>query len=104
MTPKQEDILKQEFKVNEHFAISRGDYENMPDPMLAWNWTDEQMRELAGLTNQNLCLYDKNDPEGMEDDFWKTMEDCAVYLGMRYYEDMDDNEIAELDKEFAKLK
>jgi len=96
--------LNKEFKVNEHFSIRRCDYEDMPDPMLAWNWSDEKMQELAELTSKNLCRYDKTDPEGMEDDFWKTMEEAAVYMGMKYYEDMEDDELAELDEQFKNIK
>ena len=104
MTPKQEAILKQEFKVNEHFSISRGDYEGMPDSMLAWTWSDDRMTELAARINQNLAPWDDSNPEGMDDDFWKTMEDEAVRMGMEYYEDFDDDYCAELEYKWNQMK
>lgn len=110
MNKKQEELLKKEFKVNEHFSISRGDYEGMPCAMLAWNWSDEKMQELANRTKQamgDLDIYDldnKFDKEEMEDNFWINMETEAVHMGMEYYEDMTDERLAELKKEFDKIK
>lgn len=104
MNEKQKALLEKEFKVNEHFAISRSDYENMPCPMLAWTWSDERMQQLAGNIGQSLTRYDANDPDGMDDDFWKTMEDEAVRMGMEYYEDFDDDYRAELQYDWMNLK
>ena len=104
MNDKQKEILEKQFKVNEHFAISRSDYENMPCPMLAWTWSDERMQQLAGNIGQSLVRWDENDPEGMEDNFWKTMEDEAVRMGIAYYEDLDDDERASLEYEWKNLK
>lgn len=100
MTERQEAILNREFKVNEHFSIKRGDYENMPCPMLAWTWSDERMTQLAENINANLARYDANDPDGMDDDFWSTMENEAVKMGMEYYEDFDDDYRASLEYEW----
>ena len=97
MTDKQKEILNKEFKVNKHFSITRGDYEGMPSPMLAWTWSDERMTLLAANINANLARYDANDPEAMDDDFWYTMEGEAVKMGMEYYEDFDDDYCAELE-------
>lgn len=104
MEKRQKELLEKEFKVNEHFAITRGDYENMPCPMLAWTWSDERMKELAERISQSLVRWDENDPEGMEDDFWKTMENEAVSMGMEYYEDFDDDYRAELEYDWMNLK
>lgn len=104
MNEKQQAIMEKEFKVNEHFSIRRSDYENMPAPMLAWTWSDKRMETLAANICQDLCPYDANDPEGMEDDFWKTMEDEAVRMGMEYYEDFDDDYCAELEYDWMQVK
>lgn len=104
MEKRQKELLEKEFKVNEHFAIKRGDYENMPCPMLAWTWSDERMTELAANISQSLARWDAGDPEGMEDDFWKTMEDEAVRMDMAYYEDLDDDERASLEYDWMNLK
>ena len=109
MTPKQEAILKQEFKVNEHFSISRGDYEGMPDPMLAWTWSDERMAELAKNIATELAQYSYANEgkdalqEEQDDAFWKEMENCAVRMGMEYYEDFDDGYRAELEYKWMQL-
>ena len=104
MNVKQKEIMEKEFKVNEHFSISRGDYENMPCSMFAWKWSDKRMEELASNIAKNLCPYDENDEEGMEDDFWKTMEDEAVRMGMEYYEDFEDDYIAEIEYDWINIK
>lgn len=104
MNKTQEQLLTKQFKVNEHFAITRADYEDMPDPMLAFTWSDERMEELARRIASNLCPYDENDPEGMEDDFWKEMEDEAVRMGMEYYEDFTDDEFDSINKVWDNIK
>jgi hypothetical protein len=104
MNKKQETILNKEFKVNDHFCITRSDYEDMPCAMMAWNWTDEQMQKLASNIAVELCEYDENDEEGMDDDFWKTMENVAVRMGMAYYEDMTDEEFNKQNEEWEKIK
>lgn len=98
MNKRQKELLDKEFKVNKHFSITRGDYEGMPDPLIAFTWSDEQMKQLAKNISNELCPYDKNDPEGMEDDFWATMENVAVRMGMEYYEDLDPNGEEEYEK------
>ena len=110
MNKKQQELIEKEFKVNDEFSISRGDYESMPCPMLAWNWTDEKMQELANRVAKELTLYNFGDSdcadrkEQIEDAFWKEMENVAVSMGMEYYEDMEDEEIARLDKEWENIK
>ncbi len=104
MNDRQKNILEKKFRVNEHFSISRGDYENMPDPLFAWKWSDNRMEELASKIAKELCPYDENDEEGMEDDFWCTMEDEAVKMGMEYYEDFEDDYIAEIEYDWLHLK
>lgn len=104
MNKTQEQLLTKRFKVNERFTIAREDYENMPDPMLAFTWSDERMEELARRIAPNLCPYDENDPEGMEDDFWKEMEDEAVRMGMEYYEDFSKEESDAIEEKWNSIK
>lgn len=109
MNDKQKQLLEKEFKVNDEFSISRGDYESMPCPMLAWTWSDEQMEELAKniaveLTNYN---YDETSPDYQwrkRDNFWIEMENCAVRLGMEYYEDFDEDYLAELEYDWLSVE
>ena len=87
--------------------ISRGDYEGMSMPMYAGEFDDSQMRELAekiylcltneyGYTDKELEKYfndqTANKDEDLDDAFWKEMEEIAVQMGMRYYEDMTEEE------------
>ena len=100
------------FQINGLDIVSRGDYESMPCPMYAGEFDDDQMQDLAetiylalhngygyGLdvdnyfSNSNLMM--ETNPylyEDIDDAFWKEMEDIAVAMGMRYYEDMTDEE------------
>lgn len=87
--------------------ISRGDYEGLPIPMYAGEFDDSQMRKLAEkiylcLTNEyrytdrELEKYfndqTANKDDELDDAFWKEMEEIAVKMGMRYYEDMTEEE------------
>lgn len=93
MNKKQQEILNKEFKVNDYFTISRGDYEGFPCAMVAYNWTDEQMQELAKEIGKELEGYnDDSNSEDYYDDFWITMENIAVRKGMQYYEDLSDED------------
>lgn len=93
--------------------VSRGDYENMPAPMYAGEFDDEKMTELARLIyqmlNTNYGYTDKelekyfndmsaNVNEDLDIAFWREMEEIAVQMGMRYYEDMTDEEFEEISK------
>ena len=54
MTQKQIEILEKEFDVfgiPDSLTITRSTYETLPCAMLAWNWSDEQMEELAKNIN-----------------------------------------------------
>ena len=91
--------------------VSRGDYEGMSMPMYAGEFDDDQMNELArliyqmlnsnyGYTEEDLEDYfnhnNPNKDEDLDNAFWKEMEEIAVQMGMRYYEDMTDEEYNEL--------
>ena len=93
--------------------VSRGDYEGMSAPMYAGEFDDDKMTELAEkiylcLTNQyrytdrELEKY-FNDPSSTIDydldmTFWREMENIAIEMGMRYYEDMTDEEYQKICK------
>ena len=96
--------------------VSRGDYENMSCPMYAGEFDDEKMTELARLIyqmlNSNYRYTDRelekyfNDPSANIDEdldiaFWREMEEIAVQMGMRYYEDMTDEEFEEISKKYG---
>jgi len=98
------DSLHKEF-ISGGVVITRYDYESMPCPMYAIEFTDEQMQELTNKTANILSSqygyneYEisrlKEDSQEMEDyynAFWREMEECAVAMGMRYYEDISDEE------------
>ena len=107
-TSKKDKLLQKEFKVNEDFSVARGDYESLPCPMLAWTWTDAQMEALAKDIANELSQYSYDDSHDIqdqkEDAFWKEMEDCAVAMGMEYYEDMTDEEYYQHEKDWQNLK
>lgn len=91
--------------------VSRGDYEGLPCPMYASEFDDDQMSELArliyqmlnsqyGYTDRELEKYFNDQTANIDEDldkaFWKEMEEIAVQMGMRYYEDMSEEEYKEV--------
>lgn len=94
--------------------ISRGDYESMPAPMYAGEFDDDQMTELAeriylclsneySYSKEKLEKYFNYNPNDLVDydldmAFWREMENIAIEMGMRYYEDMTDEEYNEIIK------
>ena len=91
--------------------VSRGDYEGLPCPMYAGEFDDDQMSELArliyqmlnsqyGYTDRELEKYFNDQTANIDEDldkaFWKEMEEIAVQMGMRYYEDMSEEEYNEV--------
>lgn len=93
--------------------VSRGDYEGMSAPMYAGEFDDDKMTELArliyqmlninyGYTDKELEKYFNDMSANVDEDldiaFWKEMEEIAVQMGMRYYEDMTDEEYNEIIK------
>lgn len=85
--------MTKEFSTNfQNFTITRGDYESMPCPMNTSKFDDDKMQKLADLIGEELKQYrfDEQSPyykDDVDDAFWKEMEDCAVEMGMTYYED-----------------
>ena len=98
------DSLKKEF-VSGGVGITREDYESMPCAMYAMEFTDDQMQELVNRVADVLssqygyneyeisCLEeDSQELEDYYEAFWREMENIALDMGMRYYEDMSDEE------------
>ena len=83
------NYLEKEFRVNDEFSITRADYEDMPAPMAARYWSDEQMQELANGIKLAIMTHDIEDCECDWDIYWEEMERVAVNMGMVYYEDMN---------------
>ena len=96
--------LKKEFTSN-GVILSREDYESLPCAMYAMEFTDKQMQTLVeniacvmggcyGYTEYEIsCLEeDSQELEDYYDAFWREMENIALDMGMRYYEDMSDEE------------
>ena len=90
-------------------GITREDYESMPCAMYAMEFTDAQMQELVdrianvlssqyGYNEYEIsCLKeDSQELEDYYDAFWREMENIALDMGMRYYEDMDDDEYLQI--------
>lgn len=105
--------LEKYFEVNGMAIVSRLDYESLPCTMYAMEFDDEKMQRLAELIYNELSINyhikdsslkdyfngDRDDIEDVEDidnAFWREMEECAVHLGMRYYEDMSVEEYTEI--------
>ena len=93
--------------------VSRGDYEGMSLPMYAGEFDDDKMTELAekiylcltneyGYTDRELEKYFNDMSANVDEDldiaFWREMENIAIEMGMRYYEDMTDEEYEEISK------
>ena len=103
--------LTKEFKHN-GVIITRDDYESMPCAMCAIEFTDEQMQILVerianilsaqyGYSEHEISLLEQDSEkmECYEEAFWREMEETAIDMGMRYYEDLTDeqsNKIKEL--------
>ena len=96
--------LKQEF-VCGSMSITREDYESMPCAMFATEFNDKQMQEIVNKLHDVLTFqygYTEHEISNLEDGsaemedydnaFWREMENIAVDMGMRYYDDMTDDE------------
>ena len=90
-------------------VVSRGDYESMPIPMYAGEFSDSKMKKLAkliyetiyqlsGYPRQAINSYLKGEIEDdyLDEFFWREMEVIAIKMGMRYYEDMTEEEYNKL--------
>ena len=96
-TQTEQEMLEKQFSHNGVEIVSRMDYESLPCPMQASEFTDEQMQELADLIYEGLCAeYDEDEVndyfagdcnDEISESFWEEMENAAQHLGMKYYED-----------------
>lgn len=107
---KQIELLNKEFPINNstEWQISRGEYEGFPCPMVAFNWSDEQMealsREIGKEFNpSDFSVTNQNEAEWMEEEFYRIIENVAVRMGMKYYEDLTSQEHIKFDKEFENI-
>ena len=106
-------MMTKEFSYN-GIVITRDDYESMPCPMYAHEFTDEKMEELVkyiydtmlvnyGYTESEIKRLNASEDltqevEKFDKYFWEAMETCAIDMNMRYYEDMSDDEYQEICK------
>lgn len=89
-----------EFKIpnsHEWYNISRGLYEGLPCSMVACCWTDKRMEELAELIGKHFQMsYPPSDysyqsqAEQIENEYYMVIEECAIAMGMKYYEDLSE--------------
>lgn len=108
---KEESSIDKEFSYN-GLTVTRYDYEALPDPMAAEEVDDDTMQKIVkemyymfldnGWSDKDIQKYGSDidkiydeEPEGemFQDEWWKNMEVAACKFGMRYYEDMNDNEL-----------
>lgn len=105
------EMMNKEFSYK-GIVITREDYESMPCPMYAHEFTDAQMEELVeyiyntlrvnyGYNEHEINILNSNedmssDVEKFDERFWEVMETCAIDMNMRYYEDMSDDEYNEV--------
>lgn len=103
-------------------TISRMDYEELAIPMIAEELSDEKMQKLVDIINlsmrseydnEQLGWFEKyrwengngltqeqiNFADRMSEREFEHFECCARELGMRYWEDLDEDEYNELQKE-----
>lgn len=98
MWSTKEPITKQFTSSNGYATISRLDYYTFPCPMCANEFDDEKMQKLAdtiGNVLENEYKYTKEEitdkeNEDCQDSLWREIEDCALAMGMKYLEDMEE--------------
>lgn len=95
MNERQLEIISKKFNVVENFSLTRGEFEGFPCPMVACLWNDEQMQKLADDVKREF-VYNvpttEEDWEELTDQWYRVIENCALNLGMRYYEDLTNEE------------
>jgi hypothetical protein len=107
-----DDVVNRMFYSNGLPIVCRGDYESLPIPMYATEIDDDNMVLLAKLIFDMLHIQygysiselesyfgtHTNNDEDLDTAYWREMEECAISIGMRYYEDMTDEEYEEISK------
>lgn len=107
MNRKQLEIISKEFPVVGDFSLTRGEFEGFPCPMVACLWSDEQMQELADKVRGEFD-YDvpttEEEWQDLDDQWYRVIENCALDLGMKYYEDLSEGEREEIDNKWETIK
>jgi hypothetical protein len=108
MNAKQLDIISKSFNVTDDFYLTRGEFEGFPCPMVACLWTDEQMEELTNRVKGEFS-YDhlptnSYELENLEEEWYRVIEKCAIDMGMKYYEDLSDEELEEIENKWENIK
>ena len=115
---------EKQFKAGQ-FTITRGDYLDLPVAMIPEEMSDEQMQKIVDEINgEMICRFSENELQLLEEykkcdnnlseeDSWKASniseeefaisERAAVKCGMRYWEDLDDDEYDEISYEILKF-
>ena len=107
MNAKQLEIISKRFEVTPDFSLTRAEFEGFPCPMVACLWTDEQMEELANEVKKNF-VYDTLPKNyylnNLEDEWYRVIENCALEMGMQYYDDLTDQEVEEINNQWENIK
>jgi len=105
------ELLNKNYYIsNTDLVISRGDYESFPCAMMAWNWTEKQMSDLAEMIGHNLSFDKKMEDmsetelDEFDDEFYRVIENSALDMGMKYYEDLSEEEYKEQKNKWEKLE
>lgn len=104
MNKIQEEYINKDFSLDDGFSLTREDYESFPCAMVAVTWTDEQMHELAQKVHNIFQHCDLDDEEEAHDFWYETIETCATEMGMKYYEDLSDEEMDEASEFWDNIK
>jgi len=60
-----------------------------------YNYSNEDLEKYFNYNPNDLIDYD------LDMAFWREMENIAIKMGMRYYEDMTDEEFEEISKKYG---
>jgi hypothetical protein len=98
----------EDFFVNGIRIISRTEYESLPCPLCSIEISDETMQKIANEVYNSMKVNygketaetyfkvfnvgDEDFTEEVNDFFWREMEEIALKNGMRYYDDMCEEE------------
>lgn len=108
MNAKQLEIISKRFEVTDDFSLTRSEFESFPCPMVACLWSDEQMEELAKRVKRNFrCDFlptNRYELDDLENEWYRVIEDCALEMGMRYYEDLSKEEYEEINNKWETIK
>jgi hypothetical protein len=84
-------------------SICREDYDSFGCPLCAHEFSDSQMQQLVNnVAKEMMCKYgysetdirelmdnyDNSDGEEFNDTYYRALEECALNMGMRYYDEI----------------